>query len=376
MTATPTVLLVGLIPGHSGMHLPRHLARHGLRVAFIGSSGALASRSGHVHSRWDWKWDAKPFSYDPLVSAIRQLVPAHVVPLDEAAGMRLEQVGRGFVDLSGKLFPADAVELVRRSLGDPASYFSGSARRKFHAAASKAGVEVPTQDTVSGLDEIIPFAHRAGWPVVLKRELSMGGVGVFVLDDEAAATQVCAAQGVGTGRGSAWVVQEHIQGSLGMHAILAKEGQVLAEVGAMQLERRSVRTTSPSSVVRLCRHDGMREAARRYACATGLSGLHAWDFLLTADSRVVMIEHNARPIAISTLGALAGSDLCAALAAQLGVISRDIAPASSSNLNVTLFPDEWWRDPNSRWLQGGWHDVPWDDHSLLAAVLQSRMGFA
>jgi len=36
---------------------------------------------------------------------------------------------------------------------------------------------------------------------------------------------------------------------------------------------------------------------------------------------------------------------------------------------VALFPNEWLRDPHSRYLTHGHHDVPWDDPALLKAYV-------
>jgi hypothetical protein len=142
-------------------------------------------------------------------------------------------------------------------------------------------------------------------------------------------------------------------------------------VSALQLQRRSGRMTSPSSAVRLCRHAGMAEASARYAATAGLSGFHAWDFLLHGTS-ATMIEHNARPIAISTLGMLVGHDLCARLAGLLGGRPQPVPEGAPPEVDVALFPDEWLRDPLSPRLHTGYHDAPWDDGALLAAVASKR----
>lgn len=107
--AAPLVLLVALVPGHGGMHLPRHLARHGFRVGFAGSPQAIVAKSGHLQACWEWSWDATPFSFDPFLRVVAREQPIEVVPLDELAVLRLEQVGGGVLPGSNRAFPAEAV---------------------------------------------------------------------------------------------------------------------------------------------------------------------------------------------------------------------------------------------------------------------------
>ena len=39
---------------------------------------------------------------------------------------------------------------------------------------------------------------------------------------------------------------------------------------------------------------------------------------------------------------------------------------------VALFPQEWQRDPSSKFLATAFHDVPWEDPAVLAAMTRSR----
>lgn len=84
-------------------------------------------------------------------------------------------------------------------------------------------------------------------------------VGLFVLESETAAREVARQQKVGAGD-AVWVMQSFVPGQFGMHAVLAGRGRVVAQLSAVQLRRRSIRATAPSSVVRLCRHPAMAAA--------------------------------------------------------------------------------------------------------------------
>jgi hypothetical protein len=42
----------------------------------------------------------------------------------------------------------------------------------------------------------------------------------------------------------------------------------------------------------------------------------------------------------------------------------------TDNDTITLFPQEWMRDPASPFLTSGYHDVPWEEPELLRACVR------
>ena len=370
---TPRILLVGLLPGMGSMHLPRHLARAGLEVAFAGVRGSLVSCSAHVRTFLPWEFNGGGLAVEPFINGIRQLKPRWVIPLDELSSQVLQQIGIGQLDGGAAALPSDVVDLVRRSLGNPAMYSLFAVRRRAFETALAAGIPVPAQADVGTLQACLAFAGAHGYPVVLKQESSRGGVGTFILDNEAALL----AFGEGprfNPSGPAWVIQAFVSGALGMHAVFADQGRVLAQLSAVQISRRSKRLTAPSSVVRVLQHEAMATSCAAFVAATGASGFHGWDFQLDDAGGALMIEHNPRPISISHLGHLLGSDMCRALASVCGVPRNDPAPgAGVTERLVALFPDEWQRDAHSPLLHEAFHDAPWDDQALLTALLQENM---
>lgn len=369
----PRILLVSLLPGMGSMHLPRHLARAGLEVVFAGARSSLASRSGHVKAFCPWEFNDGGLAVDPFLNAVRQWRPQWVIPLDELSSQVLQQIGIGRLDGAVTALPADVVELVRRSLGDPAMYSLFAVRRRAFEAARAANIPVPAQADVATLEACLAFAGEHGYPVVLKQESSRGGVGTFILNNEAALREFTASAQFKPS-GPPWVVQGFVPGALGMHAVFADRGRVLAQLSAVQISRRSNRLTAPSSVVRVMQHDAMAASCAAFVAATGASGFHGWDFQLDEAGKAWMIEHNPRPISISHLGHLLGSDMCRALAGVCGVAGGDqVQSAATTERLVALFPDEWQRDAYSPLLHEAFHDAPWDDQALLTALLQENM---
>jgi hypothetical protein len=372
--SSPRILLVGLVPGLGNMHLPRHLARAGLEVVFAGVRACMASRSGHVRTFYPWQSDGGGLAVGPFIDCVRQSQPQWVIPLDEISAQVLQQIGIGQLQGGDRPLPAGVVELVRRSLGNPTGYPLFAVRRRAFETAHAATIPAAVQADVDTFEACLQFARAHGYPVVLKQESSSGGIAAFILDSEAAlgdftsSGQFCQAD-------RPWVIQGFIAGVLGMHAVFADQGRILAQLSAVQIRRRSNRPTAPSSVVKLLQHDAMAASCAAFVAATGASGFHGWDFQLEETGNAVMIEHNPRPISISHLGYLQGDDLCRALATACGVSIGNPGPSAGGERHVALFPDEWQRDPLSPMLHETFHDAPWDDQPLFTALLQENIRF-
>jgi hypothetical protein len=334
----------------------------------------MASRSGHVRMFYPWPSDGGGLAVGPFIDCVRQSQPQWVIPLDEISAQVLQQIGIGQLPGGDSPLPADVVELVRRSLGNPTEYPLFAVRRRAFETAQAATIPVAPQADVATLEACLQFAREHGYPVVLKQETSSGGVAAFILDSEAALGDLISGGQFGQA-GRPWVIQAFIPGVLGMHAVFAERGRILAQVSAVQISRRSNRPTAPSSVVKLLQHDAMAASCAAFVAATGASGFHGWDFQLEESGNALMIEHNPRPISISHLGYLLGDDLCRALATACGVTTGNLRSSAGGERHVALFPDEWKRDPLSPMLHETFHDAPWDDQPLFTALLQENIQF-
>ncbi len=110
----------------------------------------------------------------------------------------------------------------------------------------------------------------------------------------------------------------------------------------------------------------MEQASRRMIRGLGAHGFIGFDFMIEYETDAAyLLECNPRPIQTGHLGARIGIDLCASLAAAL----QDTLPPRVSDAQektISLFPQEWFRDPGSIYLQNpDVVDVPWDDPGLL-----------
>jgi|GEM_PF-1353111 len=372
MSQKPRVLLVGLLPGLSAMHLPSHLARVGMDVWFAGSDKCVLANSGFLSKLLLLK--TEHYTYAQLISCIELSEPQWIVPIDDTATAALQAIATGIsgVPNSDKTASPSVLALLKRSLGYSGGYCYKNVRAFMAVKAAQAGIDCAEQTTVTkDLSSVRAFVTEHGFPVVFKREGSSAGFGVHILDDEPALVSFLASDEFAA-QAYQWVIQKYVPGSLGMHTVFASEGRVHAELSAVQVQRRVNRESAPSSVIRLIEHTGMRLAARRFIGVTGASGFHSWDFKLDEEDQAVMIEYNPRPIALSHLGVLTGQDLCVAFARQFG--ETVVSPRSAAvfkERTVALFPEEWWRDSSSPWLVDATHDVPWSDHKLLQKIFSN-----
>lgn len=359
--------------------MPAALARAGFEVTLVAPSGALAARSRYVtHSR------ALPETANAqtwlltLVAAIEATAPAIVLPGDETS-VRLMQT---FVATPPPILPRDTtravVELFVHSLGAPAFYDAATDKARLAPLMRRAGVPVPEFRIARSADDAARAFAELGGDVVVKPSNGTGSRDVrFCTTPEAAADAFLRACDGNRGlaafdRDATVLVQRRIRGQMLGRSGVAFRG---AELAGFARERvRSIHPLGGSSVVRYVHAPDAATFAQRAARALGLTGFFSIEFCVDADSGLAFLIDLTRRMAPPThTGALVGVDLCAALARALrGDVGPPLDLASGSSYTMTLFPQEFWRDPQSPALREHPMDVPSDDPELLRELLQWR----
>src|SRR5205823_13905752 len=131
----------------------------------------------------------------------------------------------------------------------------------------------------------------------------------------------------------------------------------------------------PATVLRLIDNTDMSVAAEKTARRLNLSGLHGLDYMLEPETgHAFLIEMNPRATQVGHLTLGAGRDLPAALYAAMSGDPIQSSPKLTENQTIALFPQEWIRDPQSSFLQTGYHDVPWEQPELVQACIHARAG--
>ena len=120
----------------------------------------------------------------------------------------------------------------------------------------------------------------------------------------------------------------------------------------------------------------MKRVSAALIRALGATGFIAFDYIIEeATGEIYLLECNPRPIPVCHLGSRIGVDLCAALKAALS--GADHAPADAiAGETITLFPQEWQRNPDGVATTGNYIDIPLDDPPLLRAMVDAFDGAA
>jgi predicted ATP-grasp superfamily ATP-dependent carboligase len=170
------------------------------------------------------------------------------------------------------------------------------------------------------------------------------------------------------------LLQARIPGPVRHHTVAAMHGSLLAGVSREKLIANPP-PTGPATVTRYLRVPEMREASEKLVRAFGMSGLFAFEFISHENTgECFLLEINRRVTPGTHAAAHVGVDLCAALYASLNdlpITTRiDLDPDEEHTL--VHFPQEWLRDPDSRYLREYPVDAPWDDPELFEAMLTLR----
>jgi hypothetical protein len=123
--------------------------------------------------------------------------------------------------------------------------------------------------------------------------------------------------------------------------------------------------------VHLIEHPEMVAAVEKMVRRLNLSGVHGFDFMLEASTgNAYLIEINPRTTQVGHLALGNGRDLPAALSAAMAGAPVQAAGKVTDNDVITLFPQEWMRDPACAFIHSGYHDVPWEEPDLVQACVQ------
>jgi biotin carboxylase len=258
--------------------------------------------------------------------------------------------------------------------------------------AQEEGIRVPTTVGIANLDELRPQIAHTGFPVVLKADGTSGGIGVRVAQTMEEAERAFrtlqappllarAAKRALVDRDKTLVwpsllrrrhvvsAQSFIEGREATSTVACWQGKVLAGLHFEVINKRS--SAGPATVMRLVDNPEMSAAVEKMVHRLNLSGLHGFDFMLESQSgNAYLIEINPRTTQVGHLTLGARRDLPAALFAAMSGSAVQPSAKLTDNDVITLFPQEWMRDPASAFLRTGYHDVPWAEPELLRACLR------
>ena len=383
----PTVLIVTTSRWFPTARLAMALAAAGCLVDAMCPSGHPLGRMRAVRRAYAYR-GLTPLS--SFAAAIAAAQPDLIIPGDDLATSHLHDLHtrerqRGKAGLA-------VCELIERSLGAPEGFPVVYARTPFIHMAREQGIRAPQTEIIADLDGLRKWVAQVGLPTVLKADGTSGGEGVLVANTlEEAERAFRALQApplmaraikralVDQDKSLVWPsllrrrsivnAQVLVAGHEATSTVACWRGAVLASLHFEVVNKRS--SVGPSSVLRLIENAEMSSAAEKMVRQLSLSGIHGFDFMLEAETgNAHLIEINPRATQVGHLALGPGHDLPAALYAAVSGEPFRAAPKVTEKDIVTLFPQEWMRDPASAFLTSGYHDVPWEEPELLRACVQ------
>jgi hypothetical protein len=383
----PTILIVTTSRWFPTARLAMALAGAGCVVDAVCPSGHALGRMRTVRRVYPYRGLMPIQSFAAGIATTR---PDLIVPGDDLATSHLHDLhtrerrsGETGLRIS---------ELVERSLGAAESFPVVYARTPFIRIAREEGIRAPQTEIITDLEGLRKWVAQTGLPTVLKADGTSGGEGVRVANTlEEAERAFRALQAppfmaraikralVDQDKSLVWPslfrhrsvvnAQMLVAGHEATTTVACWKGAVLASLHFEVVNKRS--SVGPSSVLRLIENPEMSAAAEKLVRRLNLSGIIGFDFMLEAHTaNAHLIEINPRATQVGHLALGVGRDLAAALYSAVSGEPLRAAPKVTEKDLVTLFPQEWMRDPASPFLTSGYHDVPWEEPELLRACVR------
>jgi hypothetical protein len=383
----PTILIAATSRWFPAARLAMALARAGCTVTAVCPSGHPLRKVSVVRDARIYNGLMPLSSFRDAIAAIQ---PDVVIPGDDLATRHLHRLHERERQ-SGKA-GGMVCAVIERSLGAPESFPVVYARTPFMKMAMDQGIRVPATGVLGGIEDLREWTSKRSFPIVLKANGTSGGDGVrIVYTAEEAEKSYRDLQAppllaralkralIDQDKTLVWPslmrrrfvvnAQAFIAGHETTSTVACWKGKVLAGLHFEVVNKRYA--SGPATVVRLIENGEMASAVEKMVQGSNLSGLHGFDFMLEeATGYAYLIEINPRTTQAGHLALGSGRDLPAALTAALSNSPLQAAPKVTEKDTITLFPQEWMRDPASDFLRSGYHDVPWEEPELLKACIR------
>ena len=361
--------------------VPWALAKAGFDVALLTPRNSLAEKSRFV-SKVDHLPDNATVSQwvTAFAAAVRATAPRVVLPCDDMAFRLLAKLAQSPPrDLQPALH-LQLTSLIRDSLGDPAYYETAVDKTLLPPAAEALAIRVPPYSIVHEPASADAFAAARGYPVVLKRAHGFAGQGVAICANRDQLSRAFAAFSqqnaldLGDSSSTYHLMQSHVPGRVQYYLATAWNGDLLAGYASEKIVA-NPEPTGPPTVTRHFCSPRLREITATLARGFGISGHFFVEFIVAdRNGEPHVLEINRRITPGSHRGRARNVDQWAALHARLqGTDSTSRTDLDEGEEGIAVwFPEEWLRDPQSRYLREYPVDVPWDDPELIKALLAMR----
>lgn len=385
--ARPAVLLTNTDRWPGPARLAMALAKAGFDVS------ALCPVPGHPLSKTRCVRTVIPYNgYRPLqslIAAIERTGPDLLIPCDDLAVRQLHELHAYARETSA----TGLLRLVEKSLGVPAHYATVSGRFDILKLAGEEGILVPDTKRIDCRNDVVLYAGKIGFPMVLKADGSWGGRGVRIAETADQAQQAWtelsevpsvsrAAKRLLLERDRFWIrtwfkrtrfpitAQSHITGRPANCAVVCWEGEVLAGIAVEVISTQEL--TGPAIVVRVVDSDAMLSAAERIARRLGISGFFGLDFMIDESDETYLIEMNPRCTPLCHLQLGRERDLIGKLRSKLTGQAYQPTPPVTENNMIAYYPRA--KQTASKFLASSFHDVPLGEPELIDELLNPWSG--
>jgi len=375
---TPSLLIVTMgTDAVAPARMPYELSSAGFNVTLLAPRDALATHTAFVDKIGFFPPDVTLYQWVQAVAgAVRAVRPALILPGDDVAVRTLMQLALRPPEGLRSDVRDELADVVRRSLGPPSSWTDSIDKSRLFDVARRAGVPIADGDVAEREHDAAAIAAHLGYPVIVRPSRGSGGKGSARCDSEAelrsAIRLAPSPDGLDTGEPQRFVIQRFIDGRVVNRAALAWNGVEIAGFTRGRLETHPG-PLGPASVVEFVGLPAVRDANLRLFAALDLHGLVGAQYMIEPDrGAALLIEIHRRMLPATHAGRLVGVDLAAALRACVDGVSwtgpTDLP--GGTGRRIALFPQEWYRDPESAWLATLPSDAPWHDPRLFEAMLK------
>jgi hypothetical protein len=356
------LLILNQLPDLPGIAmLPRSLVRAGFEVGVVSSPQSVLPASRYAAHAAAFQTGHTPESvWETLAEAARQWPYDLVLPAEDFSARLLREYADRFDD--GRLH-GPLGDVIRRSVVPRNRRAQAYVRAGAVAAAADLGIRVPPQIQPSTISQVRAFCQEWGLPVVVKRDNSMGGSGVSIMQ-----TADAAAEAARSLRGRA-TVERFVDGQPASVSFACTQGRLLGAFCYAALVRHPA-PTGPATVIEVIDRPDMVDAARRLASHFRFTGIAGLDFVIDTDGTAWFLEMNPRLPQTANIGGEIGCDLCAALFEGLNGSGKTGPLRGEVGRTLALFPSEWQRSPDSPYLKSAAPPIPWDDARLVSAIMR------
>jgi hypothetical protein len=385
--ATRTVLLASAINSPMASRMAIRFAQAGCRVAAIyPSTKHLLGCTDSVESRHHY---SVIHPIDALLGAMHASAAEVVVPCD---GLSVRHLHALYAAIPATEEGAATAEIIERSLGDGTAYLVLDSGHEIQTAARAEGVNAAESFAIGSTIDPESLADAVPFPWVLKADYSWDDAGGGMVNNLREARQFIRRAGappsltkvlsqmVVKGDRAAmgeWLhaqkpalsLQRPVQGRAASLAAACWKGDVLSSVSVEVLE--TVPGTAQPAKVRLMENEQMALDARRMARRLGLSGFHAFKFILKEESGEPWLtelnSHCAPPVHLN-----AGRDRDPVEAFCVRWLGAPVAAPARAHAGpvIAYFPQAWIADPDDPVLNSAAYDVPREDPRLVKCAME------